>query len=182
MSQPETFVTSDHHFGHANIIEFEKDFRLMKIPGVGIHVPTPEQHWNDLIYRWNQVVRPKDTVWHLGDLCFGAQNLHWVRWLNGHIRLVLGNHDTLPLESYRNSNIEKVCGARAMDRYKPKVKCILTHIPVHPNQLEFRFHVNLHGHLHSKSYPDSRYINCSVERWQLAPVRIDEVLKEFRER
>lgn len=48
-----------------------------------------------LIERWNSVVKPDDIVFHLGDFAF-ATNGRWKKLidrLNGHIHLILGNHD-----------------------------------------------------------------------------------------
>lgn len=50
-----------------------------------------------LVKNWNSVVGPDDHVYHLGDFCFGSVD-KW-NWclepgkLNGHIHLILGNHD-----------------------------------------------------------------------------------------
>ena len=48
------FFTSDHHFGHANIIKFcNRPFKDV-------------QEMNEtLIERWNKKVKPKDHVYHL---------------------------------------------------------------------------------------------------------------------
>lgn len=61
---------------------------------------------------------------------------------------------------------------------------ILTHVPVHPGQLEKRYARNLHGHMHSKrvmlptafsEVPDERYVCVSVEHTGLAPILMDSV-------
>lgn len=78
------FLTSDTHFGHQHIL------RLCERP-----FDTIEEHDQKLIENWNSVVGPEDTVFHLGDFCFGgAQKWKEIRdQLNGHIILILGNHD-----------------------------------------------------------------------------------------
>ena len=50
------FFTSDHHFGHQNII------RHCQRPFGGAAEMDEE-----LIRRWNERVRPGDEVYHLGD-------------------------------------------------------------------------------------------------------------------
>ena len=48
-----------------------------------------------LITNWNNVVKPNDTVFHLGDFAFGGSYI-WnnvLSRLNGNIHLILGNHD-----------------------------------------------------------------------------------------
>ena len=80
------WFTSDTHFGHNNIIKFCK--RPWK---------TTEEMDEALIERWNSVVKPDDIVFHLGDFAF-ATNSRWkelINRLNGHIHLILGNHDVV---------------------------------------------------------------------------------------
>ena len=48
-----------------------------------------------LIENWNKVVSEDDTVFHLGDFAFGGSSV-WnsiIPRLNGHINLIIGNHD-----------------------------------------------------------------------------------------
>ena len=49
-----------------------------------------------IIERWNSLVKPEDTVYHLGDVIMGdlEAGLPLVKSLNGKIKLTLGNHDT----------------------------------------------------------------------------------------
>ena len=51
-----TYFTSDLHFGHENILRFDKrPFSSIK------------EHDEELIKRWNAKVKPGDTVYILGD-------------------------------------------------------------------------------------------------------------------
>jgi calcineurin-like phosphoesterase family protein len=157
----ETFFISDTHFGHKNIITFDslRPFRPFD---------TIEEHNAELVRRWNSVVRPKDIIWHLGDFCFGRRWLDIAGELNGSKRLVLGNHDTLQTADYLRF-FHKVYGAVEFKGM------ILTHIPVHPQQLD-RFRRNVHGHLHAEKLDDPRYINVSCEQIDLTPISIDELM------
>ena len=89
----EIFFIGDTHFGHREIITFSgtKDFRPFA---------TIEEHDAELVRRWNSVVGPKDTVWHLGDFCLGKRNLAIARELNGNKKLVMGNHDMYASADY----------------------------------------------------------------------------------
>ena len=50
------FFTSDHHFGHANIIQFSnRPFENVEAMN------------RAMIERWNEKVSPEDEVYHLGD-------------------------------------------------------------------------------------------------------------------
>lgn len=153
------FVISDTHFGHKRIIEFEATARPFR---------SIEEHDRELVARWNATVKPKDTVWHLGDVFFG-QNGHLVlAQLNGVKKLVMGNHDYYPIEIYQQY-FSKIFGAA---KYRD---AILTHIPVHPEQLDRRFRLNIHGHKHSRKVNDPRYVCVSAEHTGLAPVLMDKV-------
>lgn len=88
LSPNKIWFTSDTHFFHNKIIEYcQRPFANV------------EEMNNELIYRWNQVVRNDDVVFHLGDFCLGKAK----KWnsildkLNGKICLILGNHDTIHL-------------------------------------------------------------------------------------
>ena len=79
------YYISDTHFGHANIINFDK--RPFK--------NTAEMEC-ELINRWNFVVTPADTTYILGDFCWSRDEDEWIRilkQLNGQKVLILGNHD-----------------------------------------------------------------------------------------
>ena len=94
------WVTSDLHFNHLNILKYEPVSR----PFVSI-----DEMNEVLISRWNQVVKPNDTVYVLGDLAMGRieDSRACIERLNGKIILIRGNHDTKPrLEMYKELGIE----------------------------------------------------------------------------
>ncbi len=170
------FFTSDTHFNHAKVITFEPSLR----PFANIR-----DHDDELIKRWNARVRPKDIVWHLGDVYLGGKDdldhFHWLmKELNGHKRLVRGNHDTFHIDHYM---------ARFDEVYaiKEKYGFVMTHVPIHPESVG-RWGLNVHGHLHShRVYCDNyladgrsldeRYFCVSVEQHNLAPISLDEIRK-----
>jgi calcineurin-like phosphoesterase family protein len=153
------FVISDTHFGHKRIIEFEAAFR----PFASI-----EEHDRELVARWNAAVKPKDTVWHLGDVFFGKDGHLILEALHGRKKLVLGNHDHYPLELYQRY-FSKIFGAAEHGGN------ILTHVPVHPGQLR-RYARNIHGHMHHNRLDDPRYVCVSVEQTGLAPILMSSLV------
>lgn len=171
---------SDTHFGHAKILEFEKEARPFSC--------LEEMH-EVMIDRWNSVVRSGDTVYHLGDFCFGRQNLAIAERLHGKKRLVMGNHDTYPSSDYLKY-FDKLYGVLFWHN------CVLSHIPVHSHGLGERWFLNVHGHLHSKSVRrvyhvdpegfaldeyDPNYFNVSCEQHNLTPVHADVIREKVKE-
>lgn len=157
MSQ--VFLTSDTHFFHKKILEFERAARPFS---------SVEEMNEVLIDNWNSVVTKRDTVWHLGDVCFGKiENLEILSRLNGTKNLILGNHDQHGIHNYLRY-FRKIEAAKKYDGY------LWTHIPVHPGQF-YRFIGNVHGHLHSGKIEDPRYVCVSVERYNLAPIAWEEI-------
>lgn len=81
------FVTADMHMGHENIIAYER--RTLYNAGVN-------QMNEDLIRRWNSVVREDDVVYHLGDFAYGKGSKQkipeWESRLIGHKIWISGNH------------------------------------------------------------------------------------------
>lgn len=148
---------SDTHFGHKNIIHYE-DIRS--------HFESIEEMNETLIDNWNNTVGNKDTVYHLGDFCFGRGNVAIADRLKGYKVLILGNHDVYKYDGH----FDRVFGALS---YK---NMWLSHIPVHPDCLGHRAKINVHGHVHSHSLEDGRYFNASVEVNGLKPVHLDDVL------
>jgi calcineurin-like phosphoesterase family protein len=158
------FVIGDTHFGHKKILEFEKEKRPFE---------SIEHHNRSLIINWNMVVKPKDTVWHLGDVAFGEENIHLMSRLNGYKHLVLGNHDQYDLAIYQKY-FNRIVASYKLEGY------LLTHVPIHPTQF-YRFKGNIHGHLHSSKIEDPRYFNASAEQIGLAPILLSEVIKKMGE-
>lgn len=171
MTMPNTFFTSDLHLGHRNIIQFEKDARPFD---------SVEAHDEAIIANWNAVVGPDDVVWVLGDVCFGRRTIPKLAALKGRKHLVMGNHDSNYAEELR-PYFSRMVGVWVMGDW------VLTHVPVHPNQLDHRYRVNVHGHLHSKRVqtlgylerPDPRYINVCLEHTGLAPVALEQIRKDL---
>lgn len=160
-----TFFIADTHFGHKNILEYEKEARPFSCI---------EDHDEELIKRWNSVVRPRDNVYHLGDFCFGKDNIKIAERLNGSKKLIMGNHDAYPSAEYLKY-FKSLHGVLYLKEY------VLTHIPVHPYHA--RNYINIHGHLHSKVVQDPQlwkplqpiYINVSCEQINLTPISIEQL-------
>jgi calcineurin-like phosphoesterase family protein len=148
------FVFSDPHFYHENMAK-KRNFS------------SAEEMNEHIIKKWNQVVSKRDGVYLLGDITMEKKKYEILSRLNGIINVVLGNHDQ---RQHVREMLEYVNGVAGMIDYKGKV--ILSHCPIHPSQLEFRYGVNIHGHVHENTLEDSRYINVSAEVIDYTPVEI----------
>lgn len=172
---PNTFIASDTHLGH----------RLMERTRPW---DTLEEHDEGIIDNWNKVVGSKDLVWHLGDVCMNRNKLHLAGRLNGRKKLILGNHDVHPIQMYLE-HFETIAS------YKVFEWAILTHIPIHVDQLN-RFQRNIHGHLHGHvvtkehSYVyagqdwtdtiyDDRYFCVAMENIDYKPISMDEIREKM---
>lgn len=160
-----TFIISDTHFGHENIICY------CNRPFV-----TVEEMDRQLIERWNSVVRKDDVVYHLSDFALG--NIDKVAGyrskLNGRIFLVTGNHDGYNIKKYYEAGFDKVYD-------KPIIYqdfFILSHTPMFIT--ENMPYANIFGHVHNNpEYTDytSNTFCVSVERISYTPILFDEVTR-----
>lgn len=157
------YLISDTHFGHENIIRY-----------CGRPFASAAEMDAAMIERWNATVRPQDHVYHLGDVVKGQDHLHRIMpCLNGHKRLILGNHDdAAPIRDYAKY-FDKILMWRL---FKPLV---LTHAPLHLGSFG-KAMVNVHGHIHDHDSPEGPYINACVEKWSYTPVHLDVFMGRAR--
>lgn len=140
-----TYITSDLHFGHANIQKFCPVTR-----GRFADI----EHMNEtMIKEWNEIVTPQDTVYILGDVAFlPAQKATAImQRLNGTKILVEGNHDRKLL----NDPAFRTCFKEVhkyLDIVHNHVKVIMCHYPFHYEwDQAHRGSVHFFGHVHGKT-------------------------------
>ena len=156
----ETFLISDTHFGHTNIIKYcDRPFA---------NVDAMDEA---LIKNWNSVVGPQDKVYHLGDVTLSTKKMWIMDHLNGKKILIKGNHDIFPLKVYM-PYFKDIRATHELGRY------ILSHVPVHDSQ-KYRFDGNIHGHTHEKNLPDPWYYNISVEQTNYTPITLEQAMKRY---
>lgn len=115
----------------------------------------------EIVRRWNSTIRDDDVVYILGDIG-RRSNLGTARQLRGRKHLIAGNGDDLAAVCRSG-----IFASVSVARWLPGL--LLTHIPVHPDQLRART-INVHGHLHSAMINDPRYVCVSVEQTNYLPV------------
>lgn len=174
------FLTSDTHFGH------DREF-LWGPRGF----TSSQEHDEAVIKNWNETVSAEDIVYHLGDLMLGDNlyGIECVKRLNGHIKLIRGNHDTdARWKLYEKlPNIELVGWADVI-KYK-KYNFYLSHHPTLTSNLEkaphLRMHlINLYGHTHQmgKFYQDMPYMfHVGLDSNDNRPILLDDAIELMKE-
>ena len=84
---------------------------------------TTEEMDEAMIEKWNATVRPKDKVYHLGDVVINRKALPTLQRLNGDKVLIKGNHDIFRLEEY-TPYFRDIRGVGTLDGF------VLTHVPL----------------------------------------------------
>lgn len=169
------WLTSDHHFGHANILKYCADTRPFS---------SLEEMHVGLIAGWNETVAPDDEVIVVGDFIASSRMPHELAlgimgMLHGRKILVKGNHDPSTW-LFRKGGFTEVVGRIWM----PEERILIIHRPPDriyaPNETriarELDPHLIVHGHDHRAGTPDRPgCLNVCVDRWALRPVPWTEV-------
>lgn len=151
--------------------------RFMRADGVTKLRPwdTPEEMDEEMVKRWNAVVKPNDRVYHLGDVVINRKALHTLGRLNGRKVLIKGNHDIFKLQDYL-PYFDDIRGSHKLDNF------ILSHIPIHAESLARWSQGNIHGHLHSNNVMlpnglarDMRYTCVCVEQINFTPIEFSDL-------
>lgn len=171
------FITSDSHFNHNNILEFEpRPFN------------TVEEMNEGLIKAWNSVVHKTDTVYHLGDFSFGGIK-DWQDTLNqlrGDIILIKGNHD-------KSKIAERVFREGLLHEYHPlgtviKIDKMILNLSHYAMLIGARpRNFSIHGHLHSEDTGFTNHVNVGVDSTFVkslgrpfgTPITLDELVEHL---
>ena len=93
----------------------------------------------------------------------------------------MGNHDMKNHARSLLDHVDHVAGAIKLRLNGLNV--MLTHIPVHPMEFDYKLDFNIHGHIHSQVVmnklmkPDPRYIGVSMEQINYTPKTFEELTK-----
>ena len=169
------YFTSDTHYFHKNVIEF------CKRPYKNL-----EDMHNGLITNWNSVVRPNDTIYHLGDFSFGRndETIEVIKKLNGYKILIMGNHDRR-LQKTVLAQFDRVDNFLEITWEHQKI--VLLHYAMKVWNRSHHGSWQLYGHSHG-SLPDDPHANqidVGVDCWNYTPISFDQVklamkLKQYR--
>ena len=175
-----TYLTSDIHYGHKNLIE-------------GLRHMSVEENNELIIKNINDIVKQKDSLIILGDLTMDKPMLA-IEFLDRlqckNVTVVAGNHDT-PRVCRAITPFATVVGMIQKDGFA------YTHCPVHESQLDFSNRYNIHGHIHVPGQieyepgkmwtyipdypcPAERYYNVNLEFHDYKPIALEEIRDYFK--
>lgn len=140
-----------------------------------------------MIEKWNAVVGPGDTVYHLGDFAMGQkQNVYIRKHLNGKVILIKGNHDRKD-EVMKDAGFDEI--HRKLTIEIDGLKLYLAHIPVHLPDPTDRWYSQdliptppetydyfLCGHVHQQWKRQGKTINVGVDVSNYKPLTLAELL------
>ena len=133
------FVSSDWHFFHDKVLDFQSHTRP--------HSTLKEMH-EAYIDHWNSCATKRGVkMWHVGDFSFGLEDEteEVIKQLQGDITFIVGNHD----RSYTRQVMEKYGRVVWYDEVKyQKHFFILSHYPMLTWNKSHRGSIMLHGHEH----------------------------------
>lgn len=166
MSQ--VFFIGDTHWGHRNILKYRPEFSSI------------QEHDETIFQGIMSVSGKRNTLWLLGDNFFSEEEVD--RYLPTmcdsfmHVNWVPGNHDTDNASRQRafRKAVTRVNKVHALCHYH---EFWLSHAPIHDSELRGR--KNIHGHTHSVSVKDPRYLCVSCEQVNYKPISLDEIRSIF---
>jgi calcineurin-like phosphoesterase family protein len=165
------YFTSDHHFGHKNIIKFsERPFKDVN------------EMDEILIQRWNEKVNPEDEVYHLGDVGLSSSGKlrKILDRLNGKIYLINGNHEKSAHDCHSRFEwikdyYELVIKDDEFERGKQLI--VLFHYSMREWNASHWGAYHLYGHSHGtlSDDPTSRSFDIGVDCHNFYPLSYEEV-------
>lgn len=162
---PKTFFTADTHFGHARIIP------LCKRPHHDV-----EEMDRMLISDWNHVVRPEDTVWHLGDFAYRNKQevASYFHRLPGTKHLVTGNHDSAATLALPWASVSQIA-----ETVVDGTRIIMCHYPMLEWQGFHRGALHLFGHVHGSRQGEPGSLDVGVDACGYRPLTLDQIRRRM---
>lgn len=166
------WFSSDHHFNHENVIKFSnRPFDNL------------DEMMECLIERWNDSVKPGDTIYYLGDFALSWGKKHAVlidsiiEQLHGQKHLIIGNHD--------RDEVTKNPRWRSVGHYKEikvdvgevhKQRIAMSHFAFRSWSQQHRGAWNLFGHSHGNLADiGGKQLDVGVDCWDYRPVGFMEL-------
>jgi len=168
-----TWITSDLHFGHANIQRF---------------CPKTRGHFHDVVHMnsemiriWNENVQPGDTVYILGDVAFvpASEAVKILNNLNGDKILVEGNHDRRSLKDPVFRSCFKEIHKYLEITYNGTF-IVMCHYPIYDHNGASRGSIMLHGHRHGNPHNiPGRIMDVGFDATGVIVTELDSIISKL---
>lgn len=167
-----TWITSDLHFGHTNIMKF--------CPKTRGHFRNVDEMNSKMIANWNKCVETNDTVYILGDVSFlNVENtVAILNSLAGQKILIEGNHDAKLLKDKRFTECFTEIHKYLRLVYNKQYLLIMFHYPIYEWDQMHRGSIHFHGHLHGNDngMPGSRALDVGMDSTGNVVSKIDDLI------
>jgi calcineurin-like phosphoesterase family protein len=143
-----------------------------------------------LIKNWNAIVKPQDTVWHLGDFAFCSypEIKTILQRLNGEKNFIFGNHD-----KSINNNWDELLDLNLFKsiQYYKELKYegqmfVLLHYGMRVWNKSHHGSIHLYGHSHGSLPPFGKSVDVGVDCKEITseyrPIAITEVISYMKNR
>lgn len=172
----QTFFTSDTHFDDPYAIPyFHRPFKNLDEMNAA------------MVEKWNSVVTPGDTVYHLGD--FTLEDIHhftkWVSQLNGNINILPGSHDQPWLNDLvSNENVQVIPPLVSLEfpalsaGNDPQV-LVLCHYSMQVWDRSNQGSWHLFGHSHGKLKGIGLSFDVGVDCTEFTPLSLESVASKI---
>lgn len=196
-----TWITSDIHFSHKNILQYchhrvHNSFTGDVKEATENVVSTLISLMNEkIISNWNELIEQNDIVYILGDVAMGkiVDAPSPIRRLNGKKHLVAGNHDKTLIKLIKNDpSLDDLFVwikdyhemSHAIPGGKKNLIC-MSHFPFLHFNGQNQGTIHCHGHLHSA--PENRFrlgkrmMDVGIDGNGLRPYLLDDVVRQCLE-
>lgn len=161
------YFSSDHHFGHHNVIKFcNRPFNNVTEMDI------------ELINRHNSVVNKNDTVIIIGDFSFYNKRKTYdiIKQLNGQLIFIRGSHDRW-LKPYNKHH-------EIWQKYFPEINnhIICCHYQMKSWPYSHYNSINLYGHHHGNSIPEGKQHDIGVDTNNYYPYSLTEIINIMKDK
>lgn len=167
------YVTSNLQLGRPNAIKkYKRDFESV------------DQMNDSLILEWNKIVKPEDTVYHLGNFAWDPKTAQdSLLRLNGTIKFVIAEHDealqTLETKGMLRTGVSIIGQIEPID----SLKVSISYWPLlnWPGKSKGYWSIIGHPDKKHKSDPKTKTINVSTDLWSNKPQELERILEIFKD-
>jgi len=164
------WFSSDHHFGHENILKYENR------PFENIYT-----HDEVLIKNWNNYVKKDDIVFYNGDIFLGKDRNYLRKILyslHGKIHYIFGNHDKIIRKDLLCQERFESCGDYSEVNINKEYNIVLMHYAMRVWNKRHYGAWQLFGHSHGNLQEDSsRSMDIGID---CAYKRLDGKIEDYR--